>query len=485
MSSKPPLEVLEFGPFTLDGPGLRLLRDGAPVPLTPKAFDALARLLTVPGQVVTRAALVEDLWPDTFVEEANLTNTIWMVRRALGEHADWLETVPRRGYRFAGPVTPAVRPSLGNALAPGPRWQRGQSPAPVTVPPGRSSLAALALLAPLGVVVAALVWTLRLGPGAAAPEGKSPLPPPGVSAQAFAEYLRGRELYFSGINRPYPERGELLERAVRHYRAALGQAPEWAQPWAGIAQASHWMSEVDPPRLFAQARDAARAAIAIDDTVAEGHGALGYVLAAYFREPQQAELEFRRAIALDPDTRYRHGFAMLLTTLGRGEEAEAQYAEALRRDPTIATLQRNAAISLWMTRRYERAVAAFDAAGLRADPGKAWALLYLGRAADALAVLSEMRRNSPGAARSCMACTLVALGRTDEALAELSTLQQGGVYDLTELAQAATCLREFSIALDALDRAERATFHGSRLSTWTKHSIRCGRSLASRPCWRA
>jgi len=93
-----------FGRFRMEPAEGRLFRDGNPVMLTPKAFEALVYLLERSGRLVTRAELIAHLWPDTIVDEGNLTSTIWMIRRALGGDDTWIETVPKRGYRFRGVV---------------------------------------------------------------------------------------------------------------------------------------------------------------------------------------------------------------------------------------------------------------------------------------------------------------------------------------------------------------------------------------------
>jgi TolB-like protein len=96
-----------FGPFRLDPDECRLTRDGLVVPLTPKAFEMLLVLLRNRGSLVDKELLLQTLWPDAFVEETNLTFTISVIRKALGESARtarYIETVPKRGYRFTAPV---------------------------------------------------------------------------------------------------------------------------------------------------------------------------------------------------------------------------------------------------------------------------------------------------------------------------------------------------------------------------------------------
>ncbi len=93
----------EFGRFRLKTAERVLLREGEPVPLTPKVFDILVTLVEHGGQVVAKDDLMKRVWPNTFVEEGNLTQNISLLRKALGETpggVQFIETVPRRGYRF-------------------------------------------------------------------------------------------------------------------------------------------------------------------------------------------------------------------------------------------------------------------------------------------------------------------------------------------------------------------------------------------------
>src|SRR6266478_2809536 len=96
----------EFGQFRIDEGERLLLRQGEPVPLAPKVFDALLALVKNRGHVLGKEMLMQELWPDTFVEESNLKYNISQLRKALGDGAEerYIETLPRRGYRFTAPV---------------------------------------------------------------------------------------------------------------------------------------------------------------------------------------------------------------------------------------------------------------------------------------------------------------------------------------------------------------------------------------------
>jgi DNA-binding winged helix-turn-helix (wHTH) protein/tetratricopeptide (TPR) repeat protein len=97
-------ELYEFGPFRVDPTRETLLKEGVSVPLTPKTFQILLVLVRHGKEIVTKDDLMKTVWPDTFVEEANLSRNIFMLRKALGETAQdhrYIVTVPGRGYRLA------------------------------------------------------------------------------------------------------------------------------------------------------------------------------------------------------------------------------------------------------------------------------------------------------------------------------------------------------------------------------------------------
>jgi len=104
---KQPKHWYEFGPFRLDATERVLLRDAEPVPLTPKVFDTLLVLVQNQGRMLEKEELIQTLWPDSIVEEGNLSQNIFILRKALGKHPNepqYIETIPRRGYRFVASV---------------------------------------------------------------------------------------------------------------------------------------------------------------------------------------------------------------------------------------------------------------------------------------------------------------------------------------------------------------------------------------------
>src|SRR5919112_5759045 len=106
--SSPASHLYEFDRFTLDATERVLLRAGRPVRLTPKEFETLLALVRGAGRVMPKEELLKEIWPDTFVGEATLAQNVFTLRKALGEPTGggaFVETVPRRGYRFAVEVT--------------------------------------------------------------------------------------------------------------------------------------------------------------------------------------------------------------------------------------------------------------------------------------------------------------------------------------------------------------------------------------------
>lgn len=143
----------EFGRFRLITAERVLLREGELVPLTPKVFDILVTLVEHGGQVVAKDDLMKRVWPNTFVEEGNLTQNISLLRKALGESpggVQFIETVPRRGYRFVADTSEL----WGDQPA---QPANVENPTPVVSIPNRPSQSAATRRTPLFVLAAGLV----------------------------------------------------------------------------------------------------------------------------------------------------------------------------------------------------------------------------------------------------------------------------------------------------------------------------------------
>lgn len=103
----PTKRYYEFGPYRLDVDEHLLLRDGVQLSLTLKTYEILLLLVQNVGRMIEKGELMDKVWPNTFVDEANLTQNIFMLRKVLGANPEgqkYIETVPRRGYRFAAAV---------------------------------------------------------------------------------------------------------------------------------------------------------------------------------------------------------------------------------------------------------------------------------------------------------------------------------------------------------------------------------------------
>jgi TolB-like protein/DNA-binding winged helix-turn-helix (wHTH) protein/Flp pilus assembly protein TadD len=183
--------LYEFGAYRLDPAERKLMRGNEIVALTPKAFDTLLLLVRNSGHLMEKEELIGMLWPDTFVEEGSLSNNIFLLRKALGEDPAFIETVPRRGYRFICAVRQfpssesphphmlpeVVSPDISSDSTRARRaWRR----------PALLGTAALALLASL---MAATWFYLPAGRGGETIDSVAVLPFVNASADPNTEYL--------------------------------------------------------------------------------------------------------------------------------------------------------------------------------------------------------------------------------------------------------------------------------------------------------
>jgi serine/threonine-protein kinase len=206
-------DVFTFGPFRFDRSN-GLFRDGTEVPLPPRAIAVMAALVAQPGVLISKQALLELAWPDTFVTEASLLEAIRLLRDALGDdrrRPAYIQTVHRRGYRFVAPVeaVPHTSPGSRNAAVggrPANRWR----PALVAPLVGLSSLAAGALVFSLVARPPAPRPTMRFSIALPDHTGLDP------SRGSIAFSADGRRLVYAAIEQG---RSRLFLRSVDRDRA--------------------------------------------------------------------------------------------------------------------------------------------------------------------------------------------------------------------------------------------------------------------------
>ena len=298
-----------FPPFSFDREERVLRRDGRTVPLAPKVAEALGLLLAEPGALVEKNVLRTTLWPDGFVEDGNLTQTIYLIRRALdpdGDGRGFVETIPRRGYRFVRPVE----------LVAG-------------VEPGRRPLASLAFA--LRAVAAAVVIAFAFGGvsvGYVAPHPAAQLEGEAGRAYALGWYTWNRRT------------ADGARAGIAHFNRVIALAPNDPRGYAGLAAVYAEIGDWDftalakAPAAYARAERYAHEALRRDPHSGEALGVLGLIALQRDFDLDRAETELRTAILYKPD--YAPAYESLgIMRLERGDAAGAQtlLARSIELDP--------------------------------------------------------------------------------------------------------------------------------------------------------
>jgi DNA-binding winged helix-turn-helix (wHTH) protein len=319
-----------FGPYRLDAHERQLLRDGASVRLPPKAFDMLVALVARAGSLATKEELLSEVWPGTFVEEANLSFTISVVRKALGEHERYIETVPKSGYRFIAPVSvlsavvgaePSPPGSIGAQTAKHWNWRR------VGVLIGAGLLAISAWQSnftrrPITTEVADTYF------------------------QAMYHRLRWQD---GGCARAVP----LFERVVT-------LEPEFDEAYAHLAwcyaypdRTGQSVAVIEP-----KATTAAETALRLNPDLARGHAVLGLIKWRLGYDWSLAEKKYRRAINLNPrDSQTLIEFGEYLYASGHLKEGVETVDRGLALDRFRLDSNVAFGFALYLTRQYDNAIA--------------------------------------------------------------------------------------------------------------------------------
>ena len=334
---------LRLGGCVLDAErGVLTAADGTETTLRPKTLDLALLLLANPGRVVSRAEILDSVWPGVFVTDDSVTQCVTELRRAMGaEGATLLKTLPRRGYLLEAEVGPAPSPGpVAPAAEPAP-------PAAPVVPAARRLLPWLG-----GGLVAAGAAAWQLWPAAPGPIAPAPVAPPFAQApppaatppaaedpapsaaeQSMALWREGRAVLRSSgrIVETRLQARALFERAVEldptNFRAMSEAAFTYTNAVLGGAS-------LTPEADIARAAWLTERAVAIESRHAVTHTARAAVLRLQRRHAEALE-HYRMAVTLDPSahaSRANVGWMMLL--IGRGEEAAAPVLASLAAGPS-------------------------------------------------------------------------------------------------------------------------------------------------------
>jgi DNA-binding winged helix-turn-helix (wHTH) protein/tetratricopeptide (TPR) repeat protein len=425
--------LYEFGPFRIDPPERLLEREGHPVAVTPKAFDILVTLVERSGHLVEKSQLIQAVWKDSFVEEGNLAVTISALRKALGDdtgkESKYIQTVPKRGYRFVGNVREVVESDV-----PGPPILGLSEPLepltlPVIVPSGAAAVDRQLLLTdaapndqprrgirwfpfPFGFASIALLVTvpaiylgiLRLS-GRHAATAATQVEPIAVqdtivadagrlsASPMFSSRARSRiklssasvpsadQLYITGVFFWNKRTVQGLRRSIEYFEQAAIQDPRNPLSFAGLADAYVLLDSygVEPSReAYPSARTAALKSLQLDDLLPEAHASMGMVLFFYDWNWSKAEDEFRRAIALDPNYAMAHAwYALDLVAMGRSGDAIQEARIAHNLDPLSLIVNTELGWALYSNHQYLQAIQTYQAV-IDLDDGFARAHTRLG-----------------------------------------------------------------------------------------------------------
>jgi len=245
-----------------------------------------------------------------------------------------------------------------------------------------------------------------------------------------------QQLYAAGRYFAAKRTADGLRQAIERFESAVERDPQFAPAWAELADAYallNWYVEPPPADAFERGLEAAKRAVAADDTLAEAHASLAFIKTHYERDWEGADASFRRAIALNPDSAIaRRWYAFSLSAVGRHHEALAQAMRAQELSPRSAVMAMAAANVLFHARRYDEAVAQCHRA-LELDPGSVaahvvmrWSYEMKGMTAEALAIYEKERAfaGDTPTTRAKYAHVLAAAGQPEEARAILAELTE-------------------------------------------------------------
>jgi TolB-like protein/lipoprotein NlpI len=465
---KKSLSAIRFGVFEADIEAGELRRSGAKVRLQEQPFQVLAALLERPGQVVTRAELQKKIWiADTFVNfDCGLNKAVNRLRHALGDSADtpkFIETLPKRGYRFTAPVEQrigslAVLPLDNLSGDPNQEyWADGMTDELIThvakirdlrVISRTSAMRFKNTALPLGEIARQLGVGALIRGSVMVSDRKVRIRAQLINpfnddhlwvdsyerelgdvltlqrqiAHAIACQIRSRltpeeEEGFAGARSVNAEAFEAylkgrffwnkrtkadLERSFAYFRQAIAADATYAAPYAGLADCYILMNVFglsSPHIVCPKAREAAEKALELDETLPEAHNSLAAVRHLYYWDWSGSEQEFRRALELDRNCAVAHHWYAVLLSLLQRHE-EAITQMLAARDLDPLSLVVNAFVGfIYMKAGHHDRAIEACCRAIELDPNNPFGHWLLARGLDARGKLDEALGQSQEAAK--------------------------------------------------------------------------------------
>ncbi len=432
------MTTYRFGAFKLDREHLLLQVGEQPLALGPKVVETLLGLIEHPQEVVTKGELLERVWPEGYVEEANLAQNVYVIRKTLRRYSaqHLIETVPRRGYRFTGEVTIETAPAA--------------SPVPQPLPSRRNAFRHIAAAAcGLLIIVGGASYGLARSRPAIAPSPA--LSPAGARLYAMGKYYWNQRTA-SG-----------LQKSEQYFLRVVRSDPKDARGYAALAssyaiEGDYGFGSLGTKAALARAAAYARTALRYDARSAEAYAVLGLVAIDEHRM-DAGFANYRRALALDPSYAPAHqwlGAALLMRGSARAGYTELQKAANL--DPLSVAGTDWLAQAAFLSRRYDDALA-YGRQALDLSPQRYGAYSTIGMAYEAVGNERAAIAAYTTYATKCSFCRYDAaallahayakLHDTRSAARELNTARTG-------LALKSTSADNYVAALIALGRKDEA-----------------------------
>lgn len=355
--------IYEFGDYRLDAEHLMLYRQGSEIALTPKQVETLLALVEKNGEIVSKDMLMQRLWGDAAVEESNLIQNVYILRKILGQTLSGkpiIETLRRRGYRFNAPTR--IR-NEADARSAGPfegaKAVGVSSQAPHhTIKLSKVGIFVIGLVVLIAGSLVTYLYRLRSNP-------RDPVGPAAASAarrgttsdEAYSLHLQAMTLYARNSPNSTQKAIELLDRAVE-------LDPNYAVAWAGKALAHRFAANLGPVGTirehYERSMDAAKRALALDPGVPEAYSAICENRLFYEYDLSAAEAACKKALELDPNSTIAHEmYSRVLTGQGRSNESITEIKTAIDLEPNSLFNQRNLGSQLFFAKRYDEAAAQF------------------------------------------------------------------------------------------------------------------------------